>query len=95
MVHHHASTERMKQDVDLVAQQQIVGSDLVGRGVIGLRQNLPKHEMRRVKPAEAIDAPEQVGSDALHTRRISPWTLACNPQKFVTPAAVPMPPRKP
>src|SRR3954464_15099449 len=29
------------------------------------------------------------------TRRIVPCTLACRPQKLVTPAAVPMPPRKP
>ena len=55
VMHHHAGAERMKQNIDLVARQQIVGRDLVGRGVIGLRQDLPENQMRRVEPAEAID----------------------------------------
>ena len=47
-------------------RQQIVGRDLVGRGVIGLRKNLAEHQMRRVQPAEPVDARQQLGRDALH-----------------------------
>ena len=66
VVHRHAGAERMKQDVDLVGGQEIVGRDLVGRGVVGLRQNLAEHQMRRVQPAEPVDPAEQFGGDALH-----------------------------
>ena len=55
-MHHGASAERMEQDIDLVGGEQIVGRNLVGRGVIGLRQYLAENEMRRVEPAEPIDA---------------------------------------
>ena len=40
VMHHHAGAERVKQDVHLVLAEQIVGGDLVGRGVVGLRQDL-------------------------------------------------------
>ena len=65
-MHHHAGAERVKENVDLVGSQEIVGRDLVGRGVIGLRQDFPKNQMRRVEPAETIDAIKQLGGDALH-----------------------------
>ena len=43
VLHHHAGAERMKQDIDLVARQQIVGGDLVGGGVVGLRQDFAEN----------------------------------------------------
>ena len=48
IVHHRAGAERMKENVDLVRGEQIVGGDLVGRGVIGLRKNLAENQMRRI-----------------------------------------------
>jgi len=39
IMHHHAGAERVKENIHAVALEQIVGGDLVGRGVIGLRQN--------------------------------------------------------
>jgi len=66
VMHHHAGAERMKENIDLMAQEQIVGGDLVGRGVVGLRQNFPENKMRRVETAETIDARQQIGGDALH-----------------------------
>jgi hypothetical protein len=66
VMHHHAGAKRMKQDIDLVGGEQIVGRDLVGRGVIGLRQNLSENEMWRIQPAETIHARQQIGRDALH-----------------------------
>ena len=55
-----------KQNIDLVGGEQIVGGDLVGRGVVGLRQDFAEDQMRRVKPAEPIDPRQQIGRDALH-----------------------------
>ena len=66
VMHHHAGAERVEENIDLVALKQIVGRDLVGRGVVGLRQDFAEDQMRRVEPAEAIDALEQIGGDALH-----------------------------
>ena len=66
VMHHHAGAERMKQNVDLVARQQIVGRDLVGGGVVGLRQDLAENQMRRVEPAEPVDPRQQIGGYALH-----------------------------
>ena len=66
VLHHDAGAERMKENVDLVRGQQIVGRDLVGRGVIGLRQDLAEDQMRRVEPAEPVDPRQQIGGDALH-----------------------------
>ena len=66
VMHHHAGAERVKENVDLVGGQQIVGRDLVGRGVIGLRQDLAEDQMRRVEPAEPVDPRQQLGGDALH-----------------------------
>ena len=66
IMHHHAGAERVEEDIDLVGGQQIVGRDLVGRGVIGLRQNFTEDQMRRVEPAEPIDPRQQIGGDALH-----------------------------
>ena len=45
---------------------EIVGGDLVGGGVIGLRQYLAENEMRRVEPAEPVDPRQEIGGDALH-----------------------------
>ena len=66
VLHHHAGAERMKENVDLVRGQQIVGRDLVGRGVVGLREDFAEDQMRRVQPAEPVDPRKQVGGDALH-----------------------------
>jgi hypothetical protein len=74
IMHHHAGAERMKEDIDLVAIKQIVGRDLVSRGVIGLRQDFPKDQMRRVEPAQTIDPRQQLRRDALH----HPMHLAVN-----------------
>ena len=53
ILHHHAGAERVEEDIDLVGSQQIIGRDLVGRGVIGLRQDLAEHQMRRVQTRRA------------------------------------------
>ena len=66
VMHRHAGAERMKEDIDLVGGEQIVGRDLVGRGVIGLRQDFAEDQMRRIQPAEPIDPRQQLGGDALH-----------------------------
>ena len=65
-MHDDAGTERMKKDIDLVMCEQIVGRDLVGCGVIGLRQNLAEDQMRRVQPAEPVNAVKQVRRNPLH-----------------------------
>ena len=85
VMHHHAGAERMEENVDLVAQQQIVGRDLVGRGVIGLRQDFPKNQMRRVEPAEPIDAIKQFGRDALHHPMHLPINIGMQPAKIGHP----------
>ena len=64
----------MKLDVDLVRGQKIVRCFLVGRGVVGLRENLAKDEVRRVQPVEPVDPRQEIGSDALH----HPMHLAMN-----------------
>ena len=66
VLHHDAGAERMKENVDLVRGEQIVGRDLVGRGVIGLRKDLAEDQMRRVEPVEPVDPRQQIGGDALH-----------------------------
>jgi hypothetical protein len=66
VMHHHAGAERVEENIDLMAQQQIVGRDLVGRGVVGLRQNLSQDKMRRVEPAETIDTRQEIGRNAPH-----------------------------
>ena len=66
VMHHHAGAERMKENVDLVRGEQIVGRDLVGRGVIGLREDFAEDQMRRVQPVEPVDPRQQIGGDALH-----------------------------
>jgi hypothetical protein len=45
---------------------QLVGGDLVGRGVVGLRHRLAEQRMRLVQPAEAVDAFQQFGGHAVH-----------------------------
>ena len=88
-MHHHAGAKRMEQNVHAVARQQIVGRDLVSRSVIGLRQNLSEDQMRRIEPAETVDAREQIGGDALH----QPVHLAMN--IGVEPAEIGDPRRRP
>ena len=66
VMHHDTGAERMKEDVDLMGGQQIIGRDLVGRGVIGLRQDLAEDQMRRIEPAEPIDPCQEIGGHALH-----------------------------
>ncbi len=58
VTHHDARAERMKEDIDLVGGEQIVGRDLVGRGVVGLCQNLSENKMWRIQPVETIHARE-------------------------------------
>ena len=85
VMHHHAGAERMEENIDLVAQQQIVGGDLVGRGVIGLRQDFPEDQMRRVEPVEAIDARQQLGGDALHHAMHLAMDIGMQPAKVSHP----------
>src|SRR6185437_14973628 len=49
VLHRNARAERMKEDIDLVRSKQVIGRDLVGRGVIGLRKNLAEDQMRLVE----------------------------------------------
>ena len=72
VVHDDAGAERVKEDVDLVASEQIVGRDLVGRGVIGLRKDLAEDQMRRVEPAEPVDPSSRSVAMPRTTRCISP-----------------------
>ena len=65
-IHHHAGAERVEQDVGLVAEQQIVGRALVGRGVVGLRLDLAERHMRLVQAAEPVDPRQQFIGDAVH-----------------------------
>ncbi len=51
--------------------------------------------MRRVQPVEPIDPRQQIGGDALHHPMHLAMDVGMQPAKLVTPAAVPMPPRKP
>ena len=53
VMHHHAGAERMEQNIDLVGGEQIVGRDLVGRGVVGLRQDFSEDQMRRIEARRA------------------------------------------
>ena len=64
--HHDAGAKRVEQHIDPVGREQIVGRDLIGGGVIGLRQNFPQNQMRRIEAAEPVDARQQIGRDALH-----------------------------
>ncbi len=66
VVHDDTGAERMKQNVDLVMREQIVGRDLVGRRVISLRQDLAEDQMRRVQPAEPVKPIKQIGGDPPH-----------------------------
>ena len=66
VIHHYAGAERMKENVDLVRRQQIVRRDLVGRRVIGLREDFAEDQMRRIQPIEPVDPRQQVGGDPLH-----------------------------
>ena len=61
-----AGGQRMKQNIDLVRQQQIVGRAFIGGGVVGLRLDLAEHQMRRVQAAEPVDARQQFVGDAVH-----------------------------
>ena len=60
------AAERVKQDVDALAEQQVVGRALVGGGVVGLRRDLAEYAVRRVEAAEPVDAREQFVGDAVH-----------------------------
>jgi hypothetical protein len=82
VMHHHAGAERVKQDIHLVRGQEIVGRDLVGRGVIGLCENLTQNEMRRVQPAEPVDPCQQVGSDPLHQAMHLAMNVGVQPAKI-------------
>ena len=65
VLHDDTGAKRVKENVDLVVREQIVGRDLVGRGVIGLRKDFSQDQMRRVQPAEPVDPRKQIGRDAL------------------------------
>jgi hypothetical protein len=66
VLHDDTGAKRVKENVDLVVREQIVGRDLVGRGIIGLREDFSQDQMGRVQPAEPIDPRKQIGRDALH-----------------------------
>ena len=90
-----ADRERMEQQLDAGVEQQRVGGALEGGGVVGLGVDPAEDQVRLVQAVELAHPLQQVVGDAVHHLAISPCTLACRPQKLVTPAAVPMPPRKP
>ena len=94
-VHHDAGAERVEQDFGAVAEQQIVGRAFVGRGVVGLRLDLAERDMRLVQAAEPVDARQQFVGDAVHHLAVLAMDVGMQPAEVVTPAAVPMPPRKP
>src|SRR5581483_3160482 len=61
-VHRDTSTERVEENIDLVVAKEVVGRDLVGRGVIGLRKDFAENKMRLVQSIQTIDARKQIGS---------------------------------
>jgi hypothetical protein len=65
-VHDDADRERVKADVDLVRDEEIVGGAFQGRGVVCLGEYLAEHHVRRVQPAELVDARQQIVGDAMH-----------------------------
>ena len=93
---HGADRDGVEQQLGAGVEQHRVGRALERGGVVGLRQDLAEDEMRLVEAVERAHPLEQLVGDAAHDAGgSSPCTLACRPQKLVTPAAVPMPPRKP
>jgi hypothetical protein len=57
----------MEQKLRAARGQEIVGGDLVGGVVIGLRHALAgKQNVRRVEPAQPVDAAEQIVGNAVH-----------------------------
>ena len=47
-------------------EQQGVGGDLVGGGVVGLGVDFPEHRVRRLQAAEGVDAAQQVIGETMH-----------------------------
>ena len=90
-----AAGEGMEQERDAAPEQHLVGRAFVGRGVVGLRHGAAEDRVRRVEAVEAARRASSSSATPCTTWRTSPCTLAWSPQKLVTPAAVPMPPRKP
>jgi hypothetical protein len=66
LLHHDPGAERVEQDFGVVAEQKVVGGALVGRGVVGLRLDLAERHMRRIEPAEPVDARQEFIGDAMH-----------------------------
>ena len=50
----------------LCAASRFIGCDLVGRGVIGLGEDLAEDQMWRVEAIQMINPRQQVGRHALH-----------------------------
>jgi len=87
--------ERVKQNFGAACKQQVVGRAFVGGGVVGLRLRLAEHEMRRVQPAEPVDARQDFVGDAVHHLADVAMHIGVEPAEIGHAAAVPIPPRNP
>ena len=85
----------VEQDLGAGAEQHRVGGALEGRGVVRLREDLAEDEVRLAQAVERAQRSSSSSATPCTTWMFAPCTLASRPQKLVTPAAVPMPPRKP
>ena len=66
-VHPHAHRLRMEQQLGAAGQHELVGSDLEGRVVVGLRGDPPAEQpMRLVEPVQRAHAIEQLVGQAVH-----------------------------
>jgi hypothetical protein len=92
---HDAAGDGMEERGGTVRREERVGRALVGRVVIGLGLDAAEDEVRGIEAAQRRDARQELAAMPPTTRRVVPRTSPCRPQKLVTPAAVPMPPRKP
>ena len=62
-----ADREGVEQDLDPGGGEQVVGGDLVGRDVVGLRLDLVREgRVRRVQRIHAVEPAEDVVGDAVH-----------------------------
>jgi hypothetical protein len=67
VMHGDPDRQRMKQKLRAARGEEIVGGDLVGGIVVGLRHALAaEQDVRRVEAAKPVDAAEKVVGDAMH-----------------------------
>jgi hypothetical protein len=56
----------VKEEIDAAAHEQIVGSGLVGGGVVGKPLGLAEDEMRCIEAAEPVDACQEIVGHTMH-----------------------------